>query len=224
MARPRTDIEPRILRAARTQFLAHGVDGASLRAIARSAKTNVGMIHYYFKTKDDLFLAVVEEIYGVLLADLAAILGQDTPLAAKLEKLFLRIGAATQTEMDVIRLVVREALASTTRFERLFDRFREGHVAMLFGAVGSAMQSGEIDASLPLPMVVIGSLALGGIPQFLKRVAGDRPPFTLLPDARALAALSVDVLFRGVAPPSSPRGSSDPPHGAPRRVGSNDST
>ena len=35
MARPRTDIQPRIVRAARARFLAEGVDGASLRAIAR---------------------------------------------------------------------------------------------------------------------------------------------------------------------------------------------
>ena len=35
MVRPRTDIRPRIVAAARTRFLSEGVDGASLRAIAR---------------------------------------------------------------------------------------------------------------------------------------------------------------------------------------------
>jgi AcrR family transcriptional regulator len=203
MARPRTDIEPRIVHAARQQFLERGVDGASLRAIAREASTNVGMIHYYFRTKDDLFLAVVEELYGALLEELAGILDQDVPIQAKLQKLFLRLGAATQEEVDVIRLVIREALASTSRFERLFTRFQQGHVAMLFRAFGEAMQAGEVDSSLPLPMLVIGSLALGGIPQFLRRVVGETPPFTMLPDSKALAALSVDVLFGGVAPKKS---------------------
>jgi len=200
MARPRTDIEPRILHAARKEFLTSGVDGASLRKIARGAHTNVGMIYYYFRTKDDLFLGVVEELYVKLLAELEVILGTREPLRTKLQKMFLRLGAATDEEVDVIRLVVREALVSTTRFERLFSRFQNGHVGMLFRAFSDAMQAGEVDANVPLPMLVVGSLALGGIPQFLKRVAGDKPPFTMLPDSKALTALSVDVLFRGVGP------------------------
>ncbi len=200
MARPRTNIEPRILHAARKEFLQSGVDGASLRTIAKAARTNVGMIYYYFKTKDDLFYAVVEELYVKLLEELAVILGQDAPLPAKLEKLFLRVGEASQEELDVIRLVVREALVSTTRFERLFSRFQTGHVGMMFKAFMEGMQKGEVDPNLPLPMMVIGSFALGGIPQFIARVAGAQPPFTLLPDSKALAKLSVDVLFRGVTP------------------------
>ncbi len=199
MARPRTDIEPRIIHAARKQFLEHGVDGASLRAIARDASTNLGMIHYYFRTKDDLFLAVVEELYVELLGELEAILDQDVPIQAKLEQLFLRIGAATQEELDVIRLVVREALASTSRFERLFTRFQQGHLAMLFRAFGDAMQAGDVDPTVPLPLLVMGSLALGAIPQFMRRVAGDTPPFSMLPESKALAAKSVEVLFGGVA-------------------------
>src|SRR6185295_5828153 len=70
MARPPTDIRQRILGAARARFLAEGVDGASLREIARDAKTTIGMVSYYFPAKDDLFLAVVEEVYAVLLGDL----------------------------------------------------------------------------------------------------------------------------------------------------------
>ena len=62
MARPRSDIQKRIVLAARTRFLADGVDGASLRHIARAARTSIGMVYYYFPTKDDLFLAVVEEL------------------------------------------------------------------------------------------------------------------------------------------------------------------
>ena len=62
MARPRSDIEPRIVHAARRRFLKEGVDGASLRTIARDAKTSIGMVYYYFPTKDDLFFAVVEEV------------------------------------------------------------------------------------------------------------------------------------------------------------------
>ena len=71
MARPRSDIRPRIVDSARARFLSLGVDGASLREIARDAGTNIGMVAYYFPTKDDLFLAVVEEVYASEVADLS---------------------------------------------------------------------------------------------------------------------------------------------------------
>ena len=71
MARPRGDISERLIKAAREAFLTQGVDGASLREIAAEAGTSLGMITYYFPTKDDLFLAVLEQVYPKLLADLA---------------------------------------------------------------------------------------------------------------------------------------------------------
>jgi AcrR family transcriptional regulator len=64
MPRPKSDIDARIVAAARARFLVEGVDGASLRSIAQDAGTNVGMIYYYFPTKDDLFLGVVEDVYA----------------------------------------------------------------------------------------------------------------------------------------------------------------
>ena len=63
--------------AARERFLTEGVDGASLREIARDAGTSIGMVYYYFPTKDELFLAVVEEVYAKLLADLASALAPE---------------------------------------------------------------------------------------------------------------------------------------------------
>ena len=66
MARPRSDIAQRIVSAAAERFLHDGVDGASLRRIAQAAGTNLGMVYYYFPSKDDLFLAVVERHYAPL--------------------------------------------------------------------------------------------------------------------------------------------------------------
>ena len=130
MARPRTDIEPRIVLAARKRFLAEGVDGASLRTIAKDAGTNVGMIFYYFPTKDDLFLAVVEEVYSKLLADVARALAGDGALRDRLGLAFVRLGKASEEELSVVRLVVREVLLSTERYARVFARMQRGHLAL----------------------------------------------------------------------------------------------
>src|SRR5262245_34414577 len=99
MARPRSDISTRIVHAARARFLQSGVDGASLRHIARDARTNIGMIYYYFPSKDDLFLAVVEEVYVGLLKDLALALAPDAPVEERIGRLYLRIGRASEREL-----------------------------------------------------------------------------------------------------------------------------
>src|SRR6266487_6095022 len=108
MARPRSDIEPRIVHAARHRFLEEGVEGASLRTIARDAGTSIGMVYYYFPTKDDLFLAVVEERYGKLLADLTAALTPDQPPAERLRRMYRRIGRMGEDDLTVVKLIVRE--------------------------------------------------------------------------------------------------------------------
>src|SRR4051812_29128316 len=115
MPRPRSDIEPRIVAAARERFLKEGVDGASLRAIASEAGTSIGMVYYYYPTKDDLFLAVIEQVYERVLADLERALAPQLPVPERLERLFQRLAQASDDEVKVVRLVLREALASSDR-------------------------------------------------------------------------------------------------------------
>src|SRR5437868_8645727 len=105
MARPKSDIEPRILAAARARFLSDGVDGASLRGIASDAGTSIGMVYYYFPTKDELFFAVVDELYGKLLKDIEAAIAPDVPVRERVERLYARVARVSEEELLVMRLV-----------------------------------------------------------------------------------------------------------------------
>lgn len=208
MARPRTDIAPRIVGAARKRFLDEGVDGASLRTIARDANTNVGMIYYYFPTKDDLFLAIVEEKYGALLLELEQFLSAEGTTRDRLRKVFARIGALSSEEADVVRLIVREALVSSARLDRLLERFSRGHLPMLFAAITEGVQRGELVGDVPTPLLTIAMLGAGVLPQIFRRVAGERAPiFANLPSGEALAELMLKVIYDGVgaARPATPK-------------------
>ena len=48
-----------ILAAAREQFAANGYEGASIRAIGAAAEVDPALVHHYFGTKDELFVAAV---------------------------------------------------------------------------------------------------------------------------------------------------------------------
>src|SRR5882672_10412086 len=54
----------RILLAAIDEFAARGVKGASMDAIAARTHTTRAMINYYFESKEKLYLAVLERVYG----------------------------------------------------------------------------------------------------------------------------------------------------------------
>jgi AcrR family transcriptional regulator len=53
-----------ILLAARDEFALYGLAGARVDRIAERADINKRLIYYYFKSKDDLFLAVLESTYA----------------------------------------------------------------------------------------------------------------------------------------------------------------
>src|ERR1700759_914224 len=59
-ARTRQDI----LRAARQEFAEHGLSGARVDSIATRMRTTKRMIYYYFGSKEGLYLAVLEQVYG----------------------------------------------------------------------------------------------------------------------------------------------------------------
>ncbi len=201
MARPRSDIEPRILHAARERFLVDGVDGASLREIARDAKTNIGMIYYYFATKDDLFLAVIEEVYEGVLADMTTALAPDAPIETRIERLFSRFDRLTDDETIVFRIVMREALASSPRLGPIIERFRRGHLPLILTLVGEGIASKTLTDRVPPPLVFFALISLGIFPQIARRVLASRTdlPFSMLGSSELrLAPVLVDVLFNGV--------------------------
>jgi AcrR family transcriptional regulator len=56
----RQDTRAGILAAARELFAERGYDGASIRSIAAEAAVDPALVHHYFRTKEQLFLAVVQ--------------------------------------------------------------------------------------------------------------------------------------------------------------------
>lgn len=58
--------EDKILQAAEKEFITKGYDGARTTSIAAAAGVTHAMLHYYFRTKDNLFDRVIESKIGTL--------------------------------------------------------------------------------------------------------------------------------------------------------------
>jgi AcrR family transcriptional regulator len=216
MARPPSDIAQRIVTAATERFLHDGVDGASLRQIALAAGTNLGMVYYYFPTKDDLFLAVVERHYAPMSAALIDAISGDRPFDERVRALYDRFGAMSDAEFTVLRLVLREALVSSARLNRLLDRMMHGHAPAMLALLADGIGAGRVGGDVHPAAAMVTMAALAVVPQVMvRRLAASQTGVTLLPPP-ALATHLAAVALRGIGPAPSPP---DPRAGRGETVG-----
>jgi TetR/AcrR family transcriptional regulator len=73
-----------ILKAAVAEFAEHGIAGARTDAIARAAHVNKALLYYYFKDKDALYEAVLDQVFSGLRATVMPVLESDLPPRQKL--------------------------------------------------------------------------------------------------------------------------------------------
>ena len=129
-----------ILQAAIREFAREGVAGARTDAIAKAAKVNKALLYYYFRDKDALYGAALEQVFRQRDAHLMPILRENTPPG---EKLLRYVGAffdflaghpehreMVQREMfNVPRRAHALRIAKTylkPMYEELLKVFREG--------------------------------------------------------------------------------------------------
>lgn len=149
----RQDTKEAILAAARDAFAEKGFDGASIRYIATSAGVDPALVHHYFGTKDQLFLAAMKIPIdpGKIIPQLAA--GGIDGLGERLVRTFLGIwdspvGAAG---VALLRSAVRNELAARLLREFITTQVMRRVLAHL-----------DLDpAEVPTRASLIGSQILG---------------------------------------------------------------
>ncbi|MGN0834448.1 MAG: TetR/AcrR family transcriptional regulator [Candidatus Spyradosoma sp.] len=78
----KTKTEAQILSAAKKVFIAKGLEATSMSDIAGEAGISRPSLHYYFRTKENLFLAIFKDIIEEFMPQLGEIIrGSETPEA-----------------------------------------------------------------------------------------------------------------------------------------------
>lgn len=196
----------RLVKAAREAFLIQGVDGASLREIAAEAGTSIGMVSYYFPTKDDLFLAVLERVYPKLLADLSVAAGAPGELRDKIERLYCHLHRLNDEEFAVVRILIREALVSSARLQKLFSRFTGagGHIPLMIGLIARARRGGALRTDQPALGQLVAAIALGMGPALVRRRLSELGLGAGVPTPEETAAVMSTILFEGIGARAKP--------------------
>jgi AcrR family transcriptional regulator len=71
------NVEQDIIDASRKVFQENGYKGATMRDIAAEANINIAMLHYYFRSKDNLFYMVFDDAFRSLYEKIAKIITND---------------------------------------------------------------------------------------------------------------------------------------------------
>ncbi len=100
----------RILKAAVKEFSAHGLAGARTDAIARSAKVNTALLYYYFKSKETLYTATIEDLIGNVVRTTTAVLEQRCTPGEHLLRLALNHFDRIFTQHDFQSLMQQEMI------------------------------------------------------------------------------------------------------------------
>ena len=79
-----------ILQAAAQEFSKHGIAGARTDAIARAARVNKALLYYYFKDKETLYGAVLDNAFSGMKATVFQVLDSNLPPR---EKIMAYVGA-----------------------------------------------------------------------------------------------------------------------------------
>lgn len=86
METKKDNTEEKILEAAKNVFVSKGMEGARMQEIADKAGINKALLHYYFRTKERLFDAILTEIIKFAFPKLTGILMSDKSIVNKIEE------------------------------------------------------------------------------------------------------------------------------------------
>jgi TetR/AcrR family transcriptional regulator len=131
-----------ILRAAAHEFADHGIAGARTDAIAREARVNKALIYYYFKDKETLYGAVLEDAFSGL--KLAVFRVLDSDLAPR-EKLLAYVGAYfdfVASNQMYPRVMQREMMRAREGQSQLMDKLIKNSIQPIFARVSELMRQG----------------------------------------------------------------------------------
>jgi TetR/AcrR family transcriptional regulator len=132
-----------ILEAAVREFAHEGVAGARTDAIARSAKVNKALLYYYFKDKEALYGAVLDQVFGGLMEHVGEVLSRDLPPC---EKIMAYAGA----HFDYVashplypRIVQGEMMSIGRGRANHLERMVKKYFRPLFGRVADILKKGQ---------------------------------------------------------------------------------
>lgn len=130
--------ETDILIAAEHEFLLKGYAGARTTSIAEAAGVTHAMLHYYFRTKEELFNRILDEKMRLMGESILPVFGHtDRPILERICNGIEQHFDFVASNPDLPRFLVNEVLTYPERFEVMKSR-----IQLISGQLVQVLQSG----------------------------------------------------------------------------------
>jgi AcrR family transcriptional regulator len=140
------EVREKILQAAIECFGAFGFEGTSTRAVAERAGISHTLILYHFGSKEELWIAMMENALGAYTAGVKEILdaGEGRPAAETLRHFIDQFVKLSAGQPQIHRIMTMEGNQETARLQWVIDNFLRDH----FTRVRDLIKRGQAEGSV----------------------------------------------------------------------------
>lgn len=193
------NLKSRLLDIAEERFANQGFDSTPIRELAEEAGVNPALVHYYFGSKQELLLAVLDRCFEPLAKAVAELKSAD---AAPVEQITRLLFETFSQHPALPRLIVREVMLNSGPFRQ---QFVDSYAPRLGGALppilANEQEQGQINPALDPRMLALNLLSLCVFPFVARSVA--EPAMGLSYDSDCLEQMLAQVnsmIKKGVTP------------------------
>lgn len=159
--------EQAILTAAEREFLTKGYDGARTTSIAEAAGVTHAMLHYYYRTKEQLFARILDEKMRLMSELVLTVLGKsDVPLLERIEEGMTRHFDFLAANPDLPRFIINELYSQPDRSKRMRLRMLRMLRTWMYDAqreLDAMVENGRIEP-VDIRMLMLDILSLNIFP------------------------------------------------------------
>jgi AcrR family transcriptional regulator len=191
----------RLLDAALELFARQGIVDTTLGEIAREAGFTPAMMHYYFKTRDQLLDVLIDERFAPLRAGLGVPFQEnpDDPVAA-ITQLAQRMVRVAVDNPWFPSLWVREVISDGGLLrQRMHERFGDAHQKASLLAIARWQKEGRLNAGLEPALVFVTLLGLTILPLAASKLWRNDPMRRNI-GGEEIARHAVALLVQGMGP------------------------
>lgn len=190
------DSREKLLDTATLLFSSQGIAATTVAAVARQAGVTAAMVHYYFKNRDQLIEAVVDERVSLFIRSIWDPISGEQPPEQMIMGIVDRMVSTTEKMPWMPALWVREVLSDGGQLrERMVRRVPVDKLRLFADSVARSQQAGALNPQLQPDLIFVSVIGLTMLPLAMARTLKDR---SSLPIAHKLALMDKAVLVRHI--------------------------
>ena len=153
------NLEQQILAVAEELFIANGFDGTSTTTIAQKVGCNQALIHYYFRTKENLFQQIFVRKFEATITHLLEPLTSELPFIEKITNCINIYFDLLQDNRQLPTCIINELAFNPQRREFIRNRFikspiRQEAYYRYYETIGNEIRQGNIRQIEPFDLIL----------------------------------------------------------------------